>query len=329
MTCRLIAAGLTIWLAGAMTSHAADAVSTRDIAAKTELYSIGSLTLSDEHFLKGEADGTPVTLSGEFRIAQGTGRLPVVVLMHGSSGMGPNIEMWSKEFNAMGISAFALDSFAGRGLTSVSTDQARLGRLNFILDIYRSLDILAKHPRVDPERIALMGFSRGGQAALYASLKRFHRMWNKSGVEFAAYIPFYPDCMTTYIGDTDVADRPIRIFGGTVDDYNPIAACKTFGARLKAAGHDVEITEYPHASHAFDNPLGNDTPVVVKNAQTVRHCSIREEPEGLLIDAVSKEPFTYKDPCVEFDPHVGSDAEGRESAKLAVKNFLRTTFKLE
>ena len=27
--------------------------------------------------------------------------------------------------------------------------------------------------------------------------------------------------MTTYIGDTDVADWPIRIFGGTVDDYNP------------------------------------------------------------------------------------------------------------
>ena len=53
-----------------------------------------------------------------------------------------------------------------------------LGRLNFILDIYRALDILAKHPRVDPQRIALMGFSRGGQAVLYASLKRFKEMWN-------------------------------------------------------------------------------------------------------------------------------------------------------
>jgi hypothetical protein len=50
-----------------------------------------------------------------------------------------------------------------------------LGRLNFILDIYRALDVLAKHPRVDAQRIALMEFSRG-QAALYASLKCFLKM---------------------------------------------------------------------------------------------------------------------------------------------------------
>jgi dienelactone hydrolase len=293
------------------------------------LHPIQTLTLSDQHFLKGEADGKPVTISGEFRIAQGAGRLPVVVLMHGSGGMGPNIEMWSKEFNAMGISAFAIDGFTGRGLTTVSTNQALLGRMNFILDIYRALDILAHHPRVDPARIALMGFSRGGQAALYASLKRFHKMWNKSGVEFAAYMPFYPDCMTTFISDTDVAERPIRIFQGTVDDYNPVAPCKAFVARLKAAGHDVALTEYPNASHSFDNPLGGTTPIVAKNSQSVRHCQIREEPEGVLINAVTKEVFNYKDSCVEFDPHLGSDAAAAQDARQSVKGLLRTVFKLQ
>ena len=176
--------------------------------------------------------------------------------MHGSGGMGPNIEMWAREFNAIGVATFALDGFTGRGLTQTSTNQALLGRLNFILDIYRGLDVLAKHPRVDPQRIVLMGFSRGGQAALYASLKRFHQLWNKSGVEFAAYVPFYPDCATSFAGDTDLADQPIRIFGGTVDDYNPIALCKTYAERLKAAGRDVQVTEYPNAPHSFDNPLG-------------------------------------------------------------------------
>src|SRR5207245_8332578 len=81
------------------------------------------------------------------------------------------------ELNELGISTFALDSFTGRGLTEVNSNQALLGRLNFIVDLYRALEVLASHPRVDPRRIVLMGFSRGGQATLYASLKRFNRLW--------------------------------------------------------------------------------------------------------------------------------------------------------
>lgn len=326
---RLFATVVAIVLLQSLPAHAADANSVNELAARTELHPIQTLTLSDSHFLKGEADGTPVTISGQFRIARRAGRLPVVVLMHGSGGMGPNIEMWSDEFNAMGVSTFAIDGFSGRGLTSTSANQALLGRLNFILDIYRGLDILAKHPRVDPERIALMGFSRGGQATLYASLKRFHKMWNKSGVQFAAYIPFYPDCVTTFIGDVDVADRPIRIFQGAADDYNPVAPCRAFVARLRAAGHDVELTEYPNVWHAFDNPLGSTTPYISKGGQTVRHCSIREEPEGLLINAATKQPFTYKDPCVELDPHLGTDLAATADAKMRVKAFLRSVFKLD
>jgi predicted dienelactone hydrolase len=138
----------------------------KEIASRVEIYAIPSLTLSDRQFLTGDASGTQATLAGEFRIAQGSGRLPVVVMMHGSSGVGANIEPWVHQFNQMGISTFVVDSLTGRGLTSVSANQAQLGRLNFIVDIYRALDILAKHPRVDPERIVLMGFSRGGQAAL-------------------------------------------------------------------------------------------------------------------------------------------------------------------
>jgi len=243
--------------------------------------------------------------------------------------MGPNIEAWARELNAMGVSTFALDGFTGRGLTSVNMDQALLGRLAFTLDAYRILDILAKHPRVDPARIAVMGFSRGGQGVLFASLKRFHQMWNKSGADFAAYIPFYPDCMTSYMSDTDVVDRPIRIFHGTPDDYNPVAACKKYVERLRAAGRDVALTEYPNAQHGFDNPLGPAAPFMVKGAQTVRACQIAEEPKGVLINAVSKEPFTYKDPCVQRDPHVNHDAEATRAARIAVKEVLRATFKLD
>jgi dienelactone hydrolase len=301
----------------------------KEVAARVELHSIPSLTLSDQQFLNGDAGGKPVTVTGEFRIAQGSGRLPVVVLMHGSGGIGANIEPWTKKFNAMGISTFTIDGFTGRGLTAVSTNQASLGRLNFIVDIYRALELLAKHPRVDPDRIALMGFSRGGQAALYASLNRFNKLWNKSGVQFAAYIPFYPDCATSYAGENDIAERPIRIFHGMPDDYNPVASCKPYIQRLRETGRDVALTEYPDAQHGFDTPLNLGAVIVATGAQTVRGCKIREAEGGVLLNVSTSQPFSYKDDCVQLNPHVGGNAEATQAARAAVTDFVRQVFKLE
>jgi dienelactone hydrolase len=301
----------------------------RDVASRTEIYAIPSLTISDQQFLTGDTNGKQVTLGGEFRIAQGAGKLPVVVLMHGSSGVGANIEPWVHQLNTMGISTFVIDGFTGRGLTVVGPNQALLGRLNLIVDIYRSLDILAKHPRVDPDRIVLMGFSRGGQAALYASLDRFQKLWNKSGAQFAAYIPFYPDCLTTYATDTEIAARPIRIFHGTPDDYNPVASCKAYVARLMEAKRDVVLTEYPDSQHGFDaGLLGVSTITVSANAQTARNCHLKEGEGGVLMNADTNAPFGYKDACIELNPHVGGNPGTAEAARKAVSEFLQALFRL-
>jgi dienelactone hydrolase len=322
------AAGASLLLCAA-TLPATAQTNPREIAAKVELHTFPSLTLSDQQFLSGATDGKPVTMTGELRIAQGTGRLPLVILMHGSGGIGANIESWAKLFNAMGVSTFAIDGFTGRGLVSVNTNQASLGRLNFILDIYRALEVLAKHPRVDPERIVLMGFSRGGQAALYASLNRFHQQWNRSALEFAAYIPFYPDCATSYAGETEVAEKPIRIFHGVPDDYNPVASCKPYIQRLREAGRDVVLTEYPDAQHGFDTPLNVGAVITSTGAQTVRGCKIIEGDGGVLINVSTSQPFSYKDDCVELNPHVGGNAAATAAARIAVSDFVRQVLKLE
>src|SRR5262245_5495653 len=108
-------------------------------AQRTELHQIETLTISDRQFLTGKGKGgRPVTIAGELRIAQAPGRSPLVVLQHGSSGFGPNIELWSRYLNGLGISTFALDGFTARGLTDVNSNQAALGRLNLIVDIYRA-----------------------------------------------------------------------------------------------------------------------------------------------------------------------------------------------
>ena len=299
-----------------------------EIAARVELHPLLSRTLSDAEFLRGEREaGRPVTVAGEFRIAQGQRRLPVVVMIHGSSGVGPNIEPWTQLLNAMGVSTFVIDGFTGRGLTGTGADQALLGRLNLVLDGYRTLDVLAKHPRVDPSRIVLMGFSRGGQAALFAAMDRLDRMWNGSGIRYAAHIPFYPDCSTSYLSDTEIS-APIRVFHGTPDDYNPVASCRAYLGRLKDAGRDVALTEYPNAQHGFDSPLMQEGPSVATRSQTVRRCTIRETQPGVLTNADTSAPFSYQDACVERDPHVGGDLAATQAARDAVAQYLKATLRL-
>jgi dienelactone hydrolase len=326
---QLVVAGLLVALAVAVVrpAGAADAV-TKDTPARIEAIPVQTLTLSDEQFLKGDAYGQPTTIAGVLRVAQGSGRLPVVVLVPGSGGIGASADIWDRQFEAMGISTFMMDSFAGRGIVSTVVDQSQLGRLNMILDLYRSIAVLAAHPRVDPNRIAVMGFSRGGQATLYASLKRFHKMWNPGGVDPAAYIALYPPCITAYAGDTDVSDHPVRIFHGIPDDYVEISPCRGYFARLKATARDVQMTEYPDTWHAYDSPTLPATPVVAQNAQTT-HCDLKEGPVGTIVNAATQKPFSYADTCVGRNPHVAYSASSTRATEDAVRILLKTVFKLD
>ena len=317
----------TLALAIVQSVAAANTLS-KDVAWWIEAIPIQTLTISDQQFLNGDAAGRPTTIAGVLRIAQGSGRLPLVILMHGSGGFEVNADLWTRQFGSLGISTFALDSFSGRGIASTVVDQSQLGRLNMILDLYRSLAVLATHPLVDPNRIAVMGFSRGGQAALYATLKRFHKMWNPSGIDPAAYIALYPQCNTTYINDTDVTDHPIRIFHGISDDYVAIAPCRAYFDRLKQAGKDVQMTEYPDTWHAFDYPSLTSSPTVVHNGQTT-NCVLMEETAGTIVNTATNKPFTYADDCVGGNPHVAYSPKATNATEEAVRALLKKVFELE
>jgi dienelactone hydrolase len=313
-----------IWIQSAAADPALN-----ELAARTELRAFESLTLTDQQFLTGDKNGKAVTLAGELRLPQGvSGRLPAVILVHGSGGTGSREEFWAKYFNSMGIASFVIDSFSGRGLVDVNPDQALLGRFNMVLDTYRAYDVLANHPRIDPTRIVAMGFSRGGQAVLDASFVRFQQTW-RPGIAFAAYIPLYASCSIAIVGDTEVSPVPIRQFHGAADDYVPVAPCRPYYERLRAAGKNAVLTEFPDANHVFDNPLAPQTPTVLKGAQSVRACKLKEEPVGIIINVETAQPFTYKDSCVQIDPHTGYNETASVATREAVKELLQTVFKRE
>ncbi|TCF98365.1 carboxymethylenebutenolidase [Paraburkholderia strydomiana] len=296
--------------------------------ARMEVISFESVTLTDQEFLSGREDGKRATVAGELRLPRaGTERFPLVILLHGSGGIGGNVADWEQEFLAMGVATFVIDSFTGRGITSTVNDQAQLGRLAQTEDAYRALALLAKHPRIDPARVMLMGFSRGGQNALYAGLTRFQRMHaSASGPHFAAYVAFYPDCSYTYRDDEDIAAKPVRIFHGSADNYNSVAPCRAYVERTRAKGRDIQLTEYPEANHFFDARAFRQ-PVTLQQAQTGRNCQWDEEENGQLINAKTRQPYTYSDACVERGATLAYDEKAATEAKKAVREFVTVTLK--
>ena len=303
--------------------------SNRDLAGRTELRSFQSLTLTDQQFLTGDKNGLPVTITGELRLPQGTtGRVPVVIMLHGAGGLVASNELWSRMLNAIGVATFAIDSHSGRNLGNISANQGALGFFAYTLDAYRAQELLTAHSNIDPGRIALMGTSRGGRGALYASLKRFRDTW-ASGRDFAAYIPLYAACESpSIIGEDDVSDHPIRQFHGGSDDVVGIAPCRTFYERLRAKGRDARLIEFPNVSHLFDNPAVPSRPIAVK-VQTLRSCDVREEQLGVIINNATKRPFSWNDTCVESNTHFGYDEAATRATHAAVRDLLRTVFNLK
>jgi dienelactone hydrolase len=296
---------------------------------RIELHTFESVTLTDQEFLQGKQNGKPVTLSAELRLPrQKMKHYPAVVLIHGSGGISGYVDDWAQELNAMGVAVFIVDSFTARGLYKLNNDQSQLGRLVMIVDVYRALEVLAQDKRIDNQRIALMGFSRGGQVTLYSSLRRFYQLHGpRSGQEFAAYLAFYPACNTQYRDDENTVNRPIRIFHGSADNYVPVAPCRDYVNRLKKSGKDVVLHEYAGAHHVFDYKK-LVKPIVMAKAQTTRSCTMEENKDGVIVNSKTRQPFTYQDPCVEHGPTIAFNEHAYSKSKQDLHRFISSIFQL-
>jgi dienelactone hydrolase len=253
-----------------------------------------------------------------------------VVLMHGGGGIGGSknyVEVWASVLNTAGYGTFTVDSFNGRGAFSRADVGIPFGKLTPIsrtIDAYRALQVLAKHPGVDPTRIVLMGFSHGSHAALYGNTERFQKQYGSPDTQYAAYISVYGICITKFRGDEGLT-KPLLMLHGVADDWVPISKCREYAARLQKAGRKVSLIEYADAHHAFDAPV-LAAEVKVPDANSVSNCSLEEGENGVILNAVSKQPLTPQDPCVRKGPTAGYNEAAMKKAHEDVKAFLLEVF---
>lgn len=120
-----------------------------------------------------------------------------------------------------------VDSFTPRNVRETATDQARLPTAANVADALAALRLLATHPRIDPDRIGIIGFSKGGQVALYTALEPFRRAVIDDDRRFAAHVALYPYCSDWYTAARVTGARCSSCWAGATTTRPPRRAAAT------------------------------------------------------------------------------------------------------
>jgi dienelactone hydrolase len=267
--------------------------------------------------------GDPVVISGDLRFPSGAGPFPAVILAHGCSGILLGKEAaWASVLREWGYATFVIDSFLGRNLTEVCTNARTLTGTQRIPDAYGGLRILVTHPKIDPRRVALMGFSHGGILTMGASTAWAKETFAPSGQPaFRTFLPFYPSCNTVY-PERERISAPVRIHTGELDDWCPAGPCVRLAEMLRASGQDATITVYAGAHHGFDNIGGGFFRLA--NVDNGADCAPRL---ASILGPLTSPRGDTASSCVRKGATVGWNPEATEQARRNVRAQLAELLK--
>jgi len=200
-------------------------------------------------------------MPAQLYVPTGTGRLPGVLVFHTAAGPGPNVEAFARDLAAAGFVTMTPDVFS---LHDFGPD----GRTDHPLvlgDARGALDHLRAHPRVDPERIGVVGFSFGGRLAFLLTALAPERI--RAAVVYyavASHQALARPLSGRAAGAEPLTNRaaevlaPILIHHGESDGNVPVDQARLLHRALAAAGKPSTLHTYPGADHLFNFALGPD-----------------------------------------------------------------------
>lgn len=187
--------------------------------------------------------GTPLT--GLLSKPKGDGPFPAVVLMHGCAGIRSHHDgTWASDLTRWGYVNLQVDSLGPRGLSSIceATDRA----VDQTSDAFGAIRYVRGLSYVDPDRVAIMGWSMGGMAALNAVAKTGTAPLMKERFQIA--VALYPIC-GNFLGDFYA---PVFVLIGDKDDWTLATSCVRMKSRSPPGAQPIELKVYPGVYHSFD-----------------------------------------------------------------------------
>ncbi len=161
------------------------------------------------------------------------------------------------------------------------TDQSRIADQEMERDAYAAYGFLVADPRIDPRRIAVMGVSKGGLAALNTGLQVRRSWFSRPAADFAARIALAPPAHMQQ-RDARTDERPLLVLLAGRDDYAGTAPALDYVGRMRAAGSsDIALAVYPEAHHAWER---TGPPLWLAEAENYSGCRLMVDDNAGLTD---------------------------------------------
>ena len=183
------------------------------------------------------------------------GPSPVVVIVPGSLGISAANMSSANDLTSAGISAFLIDPFGGRGVSSTVANQAQYSFAASAWDVFAASQALLSRSDIDDRRIGTQGHSRGGTAVLSACCMQ-SLVSMPAKVRFAGTYAAYPWCGHQFRSPT-VGETRVRSVIGTLDEWCSPSQVEAYMNAMTANNADASFRLFEGAHHSFDR----DTPV--------------------------------------------------------------------
>jgi dienelactone hydrolase len=194
---------------------------------------------------------------------------PGVLVVHEWWGLNDFARERAVKLAGLGYVALAADMYGGGATTRDREEAGKLaGTLRGNPDRLRAraqaaYKVLATDPRVDPKRLAAIGFCFGGTTVLELAY---------SGADLAGVVSFHGGLPRPQPGDLKPLKAKILVLHGADDPHVSAADITNFEQAMRQARADWQMVFFGGAAHSFTNPAAGNNPAAgaAYNARAAR-----------------------------------------------------------
>jgi dienelactone hydrolase len=193
------------------------------------------------------ADGSDRIVPAMLTTPKIGGKHPAVILLHDGYGIDRRTSLLAEGFAAEGWMVLEpeLDSVSADGFRPLEAERwgDTIDARSVLPDLAGLLELLARYPAVDLNRIAVVGLGVGGRAALWAARKP----WPPNGRSrdtpwFSAYVALYPGCdallQEGYGRPVSRSATQVAVLHAGADMRDAPGTCDVLQGELRAAGQE-------------------------------------------------------------------------------------------